>query len=238
MSDGSRKDSDYIEEAAQWAKQLIHQESRGPGDYDNARRRIARKTRIPYSLLWALAYRKPRVINTGWYFKLMEEYNKRNTKEFCVEILNNSEAKCSKRWPGLAGRIEDGRHVLPVRVYYEDTDFSGVVYHASYLRFCERGRSDFLRVTGVFHGELEAEGLGFAVRHMEIDFLKPARMDDVLEVETRLAGLSGAALALDQRIVRQGDILFTVRVKVVVVDRRGRPRRLPADLKRRLLPHP
>jgi acyl-CoA thioester hydrolase len=144
----------------------------------------------------------------------------------------------AERWPDLAGRIEQGRHVLPVRVYYEDTDFSGAVYHANYLRFCERGRSDLLRLTGVLHGELRTPGsdepLSFAVRHMEIDFLKPARMDDALEVETRIAALSGAALSLDQRVTRQGEILFTAQVKVVVMDRRGRPRRLPAEVKTRL----
>jgi acyl-CoA thioester hydrolase len=143
----------------------------------------------------------------------------------------------SEGWPDLAGRFEDRRHVLPVRVYYEDTDFSGAVYHANYLRFCERGRSDFLRLTGVRHGDLTAQGLAFAVHHMDIDFLKPARMDDALTVETRLAELSGATLSLDQRILRQGEILFTARVKVVVIDPRGRPRRLPAALKTRLAPH-
>lgn len=147
----------------------------------------------------------------------------------------------SEPWPDLAGRIADGRHVLPVRVYHEDTDFSGAVYHASYLRFCERGRSDFLRLMGVFLGELRAPGSGdpltFAVRHMEIDFLKPARIDDVLEVETRAVALSGAALNLDQRIVRGGETVFTARVKVVVIDGRGRPRRLPSAIKTRLEPY-
>jgi acyl-CoA thioester hydrolase len=139
----------------------------------------------------------------------------------------------SERWPDLAGRMVEDRHVLPVRVYYEDTDFSGAVYHAAYLRFCERGRTDFLRLIGVYHGALAQDGMNFAVRHMEIDFLKPARMDDALEVETRVAEISGAALTLGQRIVRDGAILFTARVKVVVVDGRGRPRRLPAAVKTR-----
>lgn len=143
----------------------------------------------------------------------------------------------AERWPDLAGRFEDRRHVLPVRVYYEDTDFSGAVYHANYLRFCERGRTDLLRLAGVLHGELAADGLGFAVRRMEIDFLKPARMDDALEVETRLTALSGATVVLDQRIVRESEILFTASVEVAVVDGRGRPRRLPAEVKSRLSPY-
>ena len=147
----------------------------------------------------------------------------------------------SEPWPDLAGRIADRRHILAVRVYHEDTDFSGAVYHASYLRFCERGRSDFLRLMGVFHGELRAPGSGdplaFAVRHMEIDFLKPARINDALEVETRAVALSGAALNLDQRIARGSETVFTAQVKVVVIDGRGRPRRLPSALKTRLAPY-
>jgi tol-pal system-associated acyl-CoA thioesterase len=85
------------------------------------------------------------------------------------------------------GRLDGGTHLLPVRVYYEDTDFSGVVYHASYLRFMERGRTELLRATGVDQSELHGteEGLSFAVRRMRIDYLKPARMDDVLTIETR-----------------------------------------------------
>src|SRR6187401_3714862 len=90
----------------------------------------------------------------------------------------------------IAGEIRDGRHILPVRVYYEDTDFSGIVYHASYLRFMERGRTNYLRLLGAdqraLFGEVEREAPGFAfvVRSMTIDFRKPARMDDVLEIMT------------------------------------------------------
>lgn len=146
----------------------------------------------------------------------------------------------SERWPDLAGRIAGGRHVLPVRVYYEDTDFSGVVYHASYLRFCERGRSDFLRLAGAHHGDLLAggegggEALAFAVRHMVIDYLKPARIDDLIEVRTALGALSGASLALDQEVMRDGQKLFTARVKVVLINGEGKPRRMPAWVKARL----
>ena len=138
-------------------------------------------------------------------------------------------------WPDLAGRIDGKVHTLPVRVYYEDTDFSGVVYHANYLRYCERGRSDFLRLLGVVHSELydgekDAERLGFAVRDMEIDFIKPARIDDVLEVRTRFRSLGRARFHLGQDIYRGADKLFGATLTAVVIDGSGRPRRLPGDM--------
>src|SRR5215510_8695669 len=117
------------------------------------------------------------------------------------------------RWPDLAGRIiqEGGRHchVLPVRVYFEDTDFSGLVYHATYLRWCERGRSDFLRLMGNDHQALSMGGGGrepaaFVVRRMHIEYLKPARIDEVLEVTTRAKETTAATLTLDQRVSRNG----------------------------------
>ena len=91
-------------------------------------------------------------------------------------------------WPHLSGRLDGDTHVLPVRVYYEDTDFSGIVYHASYLRFLERGRTDLLRLAGVDQSALHADGEGivFSVRRMIIDYLKPPRMDDVLTVRPAL----------------------------------------------------
>src|SRR3990170_6674791 len=102
----------------------------------------------------------------------------------------------TERWPDLAGRIEGKVHVLPVRVYYEDTDFSGLVYHANYLKFCERGRSDCLRLLGVHHHKLKAEALSFVVRRMVCDFIGPARIDEVLEVESWFVGLSGARMEI------------------------------------------
>jgi acyl-CoA thioester hydrolase len=142
-------------------------------------------------------------------------------------------------WPDLAGRIEAGRHVLPARIYFEDTDFSGVVYHASYLRFMERGRTDFLRLVGIGHdaldrgehGEGEGERLAFAVRRMSVEFLKPARIDDVVEIETRLAELGGARIVLAQSVRRGGDTLVTAEVTVVLVNAAGQPRRLPATVR-------
>ena len=144
----------------------------------------------------------------------------------------------AEKWPDIAGRIEGGVHVLPVRVYYEDTDFSGFVYHANYLKFCERGRSDLLRLIGIHHHALhwgETGGsMGFVVRHMVCDFVKPARIDDILEVETRLAGLTGVRLAIDQRVKREGRLLFSGAVTAALVDAAGRPKRFPADMAKAL----
>jgi acyl-CoA thioester hydrolase len=141
-------------------------------------------------------------------------------------------APSEPRWPDLAGRIEGGRHILPMRVYFEDTDFSGLVYHASYLRWCERGRSDFLRLLGVRHADLiapdeGAEPAAFVVRRLEIDYLRPARIDDVLEVSTETAEMSGAYLLLIQQVRRAGVVLCKLVVKVVLVSQSGKPMRLP-----------
>lgn len=137
-------------------------------------------------------------------------------------------------WPDIAGRIVKGMHVLPVRVYYEDTDFSGAVYHANYLKFCERARSDALRLLGIHHGELEGQ-LGFVVRHMTCDFLKPARIDDLLLVDTRFIEVGGARLDIDQRIGRAGETIFKADLTIALVDARGRPKRIPADMRQALL---
>ena len=140
------------------------------------------------------------------------------------------------RWPDLAGRIEGKTHVLPVRVYYEDTDFSGLVYHANYLKFCERGRSDCLRLLGVHHHELlQGEfALGFVVRRMVCDFLAPARIDEVLEVESRFVRLSGARMEIAQAVTRDGEALFRAAVTAALVDGAGRPQRFPAAMVRSL----
>lgn len=140
----------------------------------------------------------------------------------------------AEAWPDLAGRLAGGVHRLAVRVYYEDTDFSGAVYHANYLKFSERGRSDCLRLLGVhhhrLHGEAEEGRLGFVVRRMVCDFLKPGRIDDLLEVETRFVELAGARLDLAQRVLRGREALFEARVTVVLVDGGGRPRRFPREI--------
>lgn len=131
----------------------------------------------------------------------------------------------------LAGELTGFGHRLLVRVYFEDTDFSGVVYHARFLHFLERGRSDFLRLKGIGHQELAdglyGEPMAFAVRHMDIDFLRPARIDEVLSVETRTALLGGARIVLHQRILRGDEILIEAKVKVAVISPEGKPRRMP-----------
>jgi acyl-CoA thioester hydrolase len=136
----------------------------------------------------------------------------------------------------LDGKIRDGRHVMSVRVYYEDTDFSGMVYHASYLRFMERGRTNYLRLLGADQRALfeetekEAPGFAFVVRSMQIEFLKAARMDDVLEVITAPHEVRGASITLDQRVMRGEDVLIEARVQVAFVSG-GRARRIPEALR-------
>ena len=136
----------------------------------------------------------------------------------------------------LDGEIRDGRHVMRVRVYYEDTDFSGLVYHASYLRFMERGRTNYLRLLGADQRALfeetekEAPGFAFVVRSMQIEFLKAARMDDVLEVITLPHEVRGASVTLDQRIMRGEELLIEARVQVAFVSG-GRARRIPEALR-------
>ncbi|MEQ1883081.1 MAG: tol-pal system-associated acyl-CoA thioesterase [Burkholderiales bacterium] len=140
----------------------------------------------------------------------------------------------TERWPDLAGRIEGKVHVLPIRVYYEDTDFSGAVYHANYLKFCERARSDCLRLIGIHHSELHGTA-SFVVRRMVCDFLKPALIDNLLEVETRFGEFGGARMELNQCVKRSGEALFEAEVPVVLVDGKGRPKRLPAEMTKTFL---
>ena len=125
---------------------------------------------------------------------------------------------------------------LWVRVYYEDTDFSGRVYHASYLRFLERGRTEWLRRRGFTHRDLaESSGLAFAVRSLQVEYLAPAMMDDLLEVETSVIAVRGASIDFKQRVLRSNKELVTAEVLVASI-RDGRPARIPADLRRRLQP--
>jgi acyl-CoA thioester hydrolase len=133
------------------------------------------------------------------------------------------------------GVLREGAHLLPQRVYYEDTDFSGFVYHASYLRFLERGRTEMLRALGVHQREIHAGDAPFVfvVRAMRIEFLKPARMDDVVIVETRAAQIGGASMILAQKLMRAGETLVEAEVRVAVVAA-GRPVRLPPDIRARL----
>ena len=134
----------------------------------------------------------------------------------------------------LAGTLIPGAHVLRERVYFEHTDFSGVVYHARYLDFLEHGRSDYVRLLGVHHGEMAkgryGEPMAFAVHRMELDFKAPARIDDILDITTNRGTLKGLRLVFDQRIERQGTLLIAAKVTVVLMSPDGRPRRFPSAL--------
>ena len=135
------------------------------------------------------------------------------------------------------GRIENGAHVFPVRVYYEDTDVGGVVYYANYLKFAERARTEMLRLIGFSHSDMiSREGLSFAVRRCEADYIKPAVFDDSLEVHTGNIDMEAASLWMDQGIRRQGDELARLRIRLACLSRSGRPARLPKGLKEALEP--
>jgi len=138
--------------------------------------------------------------------------------------------------PGLDGEVREGRHQMAVRVYYEDTDFTGIVYHASYLRFMERGRTNYLRLIGADHRALfeaterEAPGFAFVVRSMNIEFLKPARMDDVLDIITEPEEVKGASTTVRQRVMRGDELLVEAHVRVAFISG-GRARPIPKPLR-------
>jgi len=136
----------------------------------------------------------------------------------------------------LDGEIRGGRHHMRIRVYYEDTDFSGIVYHANYLRFMERGRTNYLRMIGADHRALfeetakEAPGFAFVVRSMTLDFLAPARMDDVLTITTTPAEVKGASITLRQTVARGEEVLVDAQVRVAFISG-GRAQRIPKALR-------
>jgi acyl-CoA thioester hydrolase len=136
----------------------------------------------------------------------------------------------------LDGQIQDGLHHMQVRVYYEDTDFSGIVYHANYLRFMERGRTNYLRLLGAdqralfAEAETEAPGFAFVVRSMQLEFLRPAHMDDLLDVVTRPVDVRGASITLHQEIRRGTVLLLEAKVKVAFVSE-GRAKPIPKALR-------
>jgi acyl-CoA thioester hydrolase len=136
----------------------------------------------------------------------------------------------------LDGTIRDGRHHMQVRVYYEDTDFSGIVYHANYLRFMERGRSNYLRLLGADQHALfaevqsEAPGFAFVVRSMQLEFLKPAHMDDMLDIVTKPLEVRGASITLHQEVRRGSELLLEAKVKVAFVAG-GRAQPIPKALR-------
>ncbi|QPC90400.1 tol-pal system-associated acyl-CoA thioesterase [Mesorhizobium sp. INR15] len=141
---------------------------------------------------------------------------------------------------GLSGALTDFGHRLMARVYYADTDFSGVVYHARYLEFFERGRSDYLRLTGVHHTELadgkHGEKIVWIVRRMEIDFRGSARIDDILTVDTRTDDISGARIFMAQQLKRAEEVLVEARVEAAIIGENGRPRRFPREWLAAFLP--
>ena len=136
-----------------------------------------------------------------------------------------------------AGGFDAGEHRLPVRVYYEDTDFTGLVYHASYVRFFERGRSDLLRLAGADHTVMAALGPAFAVIRLEVDFRRAARIDDALLVATAIAAVSGPRIRFVQHIGRGGEILCCATVEAACIDAAGRARRPPRELIQALAPY-
>jgi acyl-CoA thioester hydrolase len=134
---------------------------------------------------------------------------------------------------GLAGVLTPTGHRLAARVYYADTDFSGLVYHARYLEFLERGRSDYLRLSGVHHTELadgsRGEKIVWVVRRMEIDFVYPARMDDIITIDTRTERISGVRIFMAQTLLRGDQVLVRARVEAATIGEDGRPRRFPKE---------
>jgi acyl-CoA thioester hydrolase len=135
-----------------------------------------------------------------------------------------------------SGAFEGREHVLPVRVYYEDTDFTGVVYHAGYLRFFERGRTEFLRAIGVEHAALLElpEPCAFALTRIAVEFKKAARVDDALQVRTKYHSVRGVRIGAGQRIVRDGALIAEADVEVICIRPDGRPRRPPPELTQRM----
>jgi acyl-CoA thioester hydrolase len=139
---------------------------------------------------------------------------------------------------GLSGWLTEEGHAYRARIYYADTDFSGFVYHARYLEFLERGRSDYLRLAGINHTELAAsqDPMVWVVRKMEINFIAPARMDDIVTVKTVTEDISGARILMAQTMLRDGARLISAKVEAAIVTSEGKPRRFPKDWASRLKP--
>ena len=137
-----------------------------------------------------------------------------------------------------SGAWTEGVHRFPMRVYYEDTDAGGIVYHANYLRFAERARSESLRLIGWQHERMLADtGLGWVVRRVTIDFRRPARLDDALVVETRLVELTAARVMARQTVLRDADLLVGLDLELVLLTATGSPSRIPASLVDAIRPH-
>ena len=122
-------------------------------------------------------------------------------------------------------------HLHTIRIYYEDTDFGGVVYYANYLKFFERGRTESLRALGVDQVAMKAHGIVFVVRRFEVDYLAPARFDDLIDIETRVERIGGASIHLIQCAMRDGKLLVDARARMACMTEAGRPARLPPDIR-------
>ncbi|HTQ15280.1 MAG TPA: YbgC/FadM family acyl-CoA thioesterase [Rhizomicrobium sp.] len=138
----------------------------------------------------------------------------------------------------IAGRFDGRTHILPVRIYYADTDLSGVVYHANYLAYMERGRSEFFRAAGIARlAQMEEpEPTAWTLRRVTLDYLRPARVDDLLEVHTRLTGLTGARMNAEQDVYLDGQMLTRGAIEACVITLTGKPRRIPQDVRDKLAP--
>ncbi|KIC36679.1 tol-pal system-associated acyl-CoA thioesterase [Leisingera sp. ANG-M7] len=122
-------------------------------------------------------------------------------------------------------------HQFPVRVYYEDTDMGGIVYHANYLRFIERARSDWVRGIGVDQNAMREAGLIYVVRRIEADYLAPAKFDEELLVTTSMHNVTPARMVLNQEVTRGGQPLFRAQITIVCITTGGKPARLPAEIR-------
>ncbi|HVP83375.1 MAG TPA: tol-pal system-associated acyl-CoA thioesterase [Rhizomicrobium sp.] len=135
------------------------------------------------------------------------------------------------------GRFEGKMHILPIRIYYEDTDLSGVVYHANYLRYMERGRTEFFRAVGIKLAGLEdAEPTAWTLRKVQLEYFRPARLEDELEVRTACASLSGARMVADQKIYANDVLLTHGTVEACIMTLSGKPRRIPQEVRDKLAP--
>ena len=136
------------------------------------------------------------------------------------------------------GTLDGKTHILPISVYYEDTDLSGFVYHANYLRYMERGRTEFFRMSGIskLAGLEEDEPTAWAIRSIQVDYFRPARLDDIIQVRTTLVDLSGARLNVIQRVTLDQTLLVEGRVQACITTLTGKPRRLPKNVQQTLAP--
>ena len=144
----------------------------------------------------------------------------------------------SRTMSGALGRFDGNVHILPVRIYYEDTDLSGVVYHANYLRFMERGRSEYFRCAGIERLAMleDDEPTAWTLRKVAIEYFRPARVDDLIEVHTTCTDLTGARMTADQKIYAAGELLMQGTVQACIITLAGRPRRIPQEVRTKLSP--